>query len=287
MLGAEVALRALPAARPHRRRDRDGRLAGALAPADVGDRLQARPRRSQDDPGLRRPGEEPRAASPAVPAHRRRHPRGRPRHLEQLEAPAAARTVRRRRGDAPPRPQAEGAARSGSPPSRRSSPSGWAGRKAASPASPGGCPTAIGWPSRSRCSSATPASSTRPTAGPRREARSIEALVQEERGATLVIVYAKDQPGLFYRIAGAISLAGGNIIDARIHTTDDGMALDNFLVQDAERGPFADPHQLKRLEARGGAGAGRPGAVGRAARRPGAAAAPRRGLPDPAGRVRR
>ena len=52
------------------------------------------------------------------------------------------------------------------------------------------------------------------------------------RGATLVTVYAKDQPGLFYRVAGAISLAGGNIIDARIHTTDDGMALDNFLVQD-------------------------------------------------------
>jgi len=77
----------------------------------------------------------------------------------------------------------------------------------------------------------------------------VETHVQEERGATLVSVYAKDQPGLFYRIAGAISLAGGNIIDARIHTTDDGMALDNFLAQDLSRGPFADPHQLKRLKA--------------------------------------
>ncbi|HEY0626749.1 MAG TPA: [protein-PII] uridylyltransferase [Allosphingosinicella sp.] len=73
--------------------------------------------------------------------------------------------------------------------------------------------------------------------------------VQPERGATLVTVYAKDQPGLFYRIAGAISLAGGNIIDARIHTTDDGMALDNFLVQDTSGKPFNDPHQLERLEA--------------------------------------
>ena len=69
-----------------------------------------------------------------------------------------------------------------------------------------------------------------------------------ERGATLATVYAKDQPGLFYRIAGAISLVGGNIIDARIHTTDDGMALDNFLVQDMSGAPFADRHQLKRLE---------------------------------------
>ena len=77
----------------------------------------------------------------------------------------------------------------------------------------------------------------------------IATSIQEERGATLVTVYAKDQPGLFYRVAGAISLAGGNIIDARIHTTGDGMALDNFLVQDAAASPFADRHQLARLEA--------------------------------------
>lgn len=34
------------------------------------------------------------------------------------------------------------------------------------------------------------------------------------RGATLVTVIAADHPGLFYRIAGGIHLAGGNIIDA-------------------------------------------------------------------------
>jgi [protein-PII] uridylyltransferase len=79
-------------------------------------------------------------------------------------------------------------------------------------------------------------------------ASALSATVQEDRGATLVTVYAKDQPGLFYRVAGAISLVGGNIIDARVHTTGDGMALDNFLVQDASGRPFDDPHQLKRLE---------------------------------------
>ncbi|HEX8644519.1 MAG TPA: [protein-PII] uridylyltransferase [Allosphingosinicella sp.] len=72
--------------------------------------------------------------------------------------------------------------------------------------------------------------------------------IQEERGATLVTVYAKDRPGLFYRLAAAISLAGANIIDARIHTTSDGMALDNFLIQDPSGAPFSDPHQLKRLD---------------------------------------
>jgi [protein-PII] uridylyltransferase len=77
----------------------------------------------------------------------------------------------------------------------------------------------------------------------------VRTAVQEERGATLVTVYAKDRPGLFYRLAAAISLAGGNIIDARIHTTLDGMALDNFLVQDSQGGAFGEDHRLKRLEA--------------------------------------
>jgi [protein-PII] uridylyltransferase len=73
--------------------------------------------------------------------------------------------------------------------------------------------------------------------------------VQADRGATLVSVYARDRPGLFFRLAGAISLAGGNIIDARIHTIGGDMALDNFLVQDMGGAPFADPHRLRRLEA--------------------------------------
>ncbi len=79
-------------------------------------------------------------------------------------------------------------------------------------------------------------------------ARPVATSVVAERGATLVSVYAPDEPGLFYRLSAAISLAGGNIIDARIHTTNDGMALDNFLVQDGAGAPFAERHQLKRLE---------------------------------------
>jgi [protein-PII] uridylyltransferase len=76
----------------------------------------------------------------------------------------------------------------------------------------------------------------------------IETSPHPAQGATLVTVYAADHPGLFYRIAGAIHAAGGNIIDARIHTTRDGMALDNFLVQDPLGRPFADPGQLSRIK---------------------------------------
>ncbi len=75
----------------------------------------------------------------------------------------------------------------------------------------------------------------------------IDAHVYPGRGATLVTIYAADHPGLFYRIAGAIHVAGGNIIDARIHTTRDGMAVDNFLVQDPFGRPFDDEGQLARL----------------------------------------
>ena len=77
---------------------------------------------------------------------------------------------------------------------------------------------------------------------------SIAAEVYPDRGATLVTVYASDHPGLFYRVAGAIHLAGGNIIDARIHTMRDGMAIDNFLVQDPFGGPFDRSDQLARLK---------------------------------------
>ena len=48
-------------------------------------------------------------------------------------------------------------------------------------------------------------------------------------------------------LAGAIAAAGGNIVDARIFTYTNGMALDTFWVQDAEGGPFERPDRLARL----------------------------------------
>ena len=76
----------------------------------------------------------------------------------------------------------------------------------------------------------------------------ISATVYPARGATLVTVYAADHPGLFFRLAGAIHLAGGSIIDARIHTTRDGMALDNILIQDPFGQPYDEPSRLKKIE---------------------------------------
>jgi [protein-PII] uridylyltransferase len=67
-----------------------------------------------------------------------------------------------------------------------------------------------------------------------------------ESGATRVSVFATDREGLFYRICAALAGTGANIIDARIHTTRDGMALDNLLVLDGR----AEPYRDRRLRAR-------------------------------------
>ncbi len=66
-------------------------------------------------------------------------------------------------------------------------------------------------------------------------------------GMTRVSVFAPDRPGLFYRIAAALSGAGASIVDARIHTTRDAMALDNLLVTDGRGKAYDDPRLRKRL----------------------------------------
>ncbi len=79
-------------------------------------------------------------------------------------------------------------------------------------------------------------------------ALSIHAQYYEALGATLVTVIGDDHPGLFFRVAGAIHLAGGNVIDARIHTNRVGKAVDNFLVLDPLGKPFKEDQQIKRLK---------------------------------------
>jgi [protein-PII] uridylyltransferase len=67
------------------------------------------------------------------------------------------------------------------------------------------------------------------------------------RAVTEITVYADDHPGLFSRIAGALAVAGASIVDARIHTMTNGMALDTFWVQDSAGGAFDQPHRIAKL----------------------------------------
>ena len=76
---------------------------------------------------------------------------------------------------------------------------------------------------------------------------SVHAEPDPGSGATRLSVFAPDAPGLFYRIAAGLAAGGASVVDARIHTTRDGMAMDNLLVTDARGQGYADPRHRARL----------------------------------------
>jgi [protein-PII] uridylyltransferase len=72
--------------------------------------------------------------------------------------------------------------------------------------------------------------------------------VDRFRDRTEMLLYTPDHPGLFMKVAGAIALSGASIVDARIFTTADGMALDSFGIQNAgDRTAVDDPKRLERI----------------------------------------
>jgi [protein-PII] uridylyltransferase len=83
----------------------------------------------------------------------------------------------------------------------------------------------------------------------RGELLALSAESDDFRAVTEIVVYTPDHPGLFSKLAGAIAVSGGSIVDAKAFTTTDGFALDVFSVQDAEGGPFGDPARVERLRA--------------------------------------
>jgi [protein-PII] uridylyltransferase len=78
----------------------------------------------------------------------------------------------------------------------------------------------------------------------------IEHRIDAQRSVTEVTIYTLDTHGLFARLAGAMAVSGANIVDAKIFTLANGMALDTFWIQDLEGKPFDGPQRLARLAAR-------------------------------------
>jgi [protein-PII] uridylyltransferase len=70
---------------------------------------------------------------------------------------------------------------------------------------------------------------------------------EPDAGATRISIFEPDREGLFFRICAGLASAGASIIDARIHTTKDGMALDNLLVQDGQGRAYSDRRLKTRL----------------------------------------
>ncbi|HTP76889.1 MAG TPA: [protein-PII] uridylyltransferase [Rhizomicrobium sp.] len=76
---------------------------------------------------------------------------------------------------------------------------------------------------------------------------SLAAESNDFRSVTEIVLFTPDHPGLFSQLAGAVSISGGTIVDAKAFTTTDGFALDVFSVQDAEGGTFGDAARVERL----------------------------------------
>ncbi len=75
----------------------------------------------------------------------------------------------------------------------------------------------------------------------------VNTRVDKFRSVTEVTIYAPDHPGLFAGVAGAMTVTGASIVDARIFTTTDGMVLDTLWVQ-SEAGKAVDqPERLLKL----------------------------------------
>lgn len=75
----------------------------------------------------------------------------------------------------------------------------------------------------------------------------VDYRVDRFRARTELLLYAADHPGLFMKIAGALAVSGVSIVDARIFTTHDGMALDVLGFQDQERAAVDDEGRLARI----------------------------------------
>ena len=65
---------------------------------------------------------------------------------------------------------------------------------------------------------------------------------------TEVLIHTQDHPGLMAEISGALSAEGANILSAFVTTTQDGMALDVFILQSGQNKAIQEPRHLQRIE---------------------------------------
>ena len=70
-----------------------------------------------------------------------------------------------------------------------------------------------------------------------------------DRGCDAVKIATWDRPGLFGKIAGALSATGFNILGAQVFTRADGIALDTFYVINAQTGALAEREQRDKFTA--------------------------------------
>jgi [protein-PII] uridylyltransferase len=80
-----------------------------------------------------------------------------------------------------------------------------------------------------------------------RQALAIETRGDPQRDATEVTIHTADHAGLFARLAGAFALCGLSIVDAKIFTLANGMALDVFWAQDISGEPLTGAKRARLI----------------------------------------
>ena len=75
----------------------------------------------------------------------------------------------------------------------------------------------------------------------------INIMPDHARNATEIAVLVTDHAGVLARLAGGVAASGANIVDARVISRKDGLALDVLWVQDATRQAITDRGALARL----------------------------------------
>lgn len=78
----------------------------------------------------------------------------------------------------------------------------------------------------------------------------VELKPHPDHDATEVLVYTPDHPGLFAKVAGALSLGGISIMNAKVITLSNGMALDVFSVLDAQGETVEGGARTERIRTR-------------------------------------
>jgi len=81
------------------------------------------------------------------------------------------------------------------------------------------------------------------------QAFAVETRSDEQRDATEVTIHTADHPGLFAALAGAFAMCGLSIVDAKIFTLSNGMALDVFWAQDVSGDPMSNSKRARLLVA--------------------------------------
>tara|TARA_B100001013_G_scaffold201393_1_gene121996 strand:- start:1136 stop:3823 length:2688 start_codon:yes stop_codon:yes gene_type:complete len=76
----------------------------------------------------------------------------------------------------------------------------------------------------------------------------IKIFQNKQKLATEILIYTKDKPGLLYKLSGAATISGFNLVEAKVSTLNNGMALDILWVRDLNGSMLDKLYHFSKLE---------------------------------------